>query len=71
MHKLCVESSFATVSSLFHACSCIGSLRMGNGALVDMYFKCGNITDAQSSFTSIVNPIVVAMNCFALWICTS
>ncbi|KAL8217867.1 hypothetical protein R6Q57_021240 [Mikania cordata] len=78
MHRLSINKSRSTFSSLFHTCSCLGSLQMGQSlhaqlaktpltsnvyvgtSLVDMYSKCGSVTDAQLSFISIVNPNVAA-----------
>ncbi|KAL5718959.1 hypothetical protein ACHQM5_011807 [Ranunculus cassubicifolius] len=78
MQWLPVERNRSTFSTLFHACSCIGSLQQGRQlhghaikasfesnvyvgtSLVDMYSKCGNITDAKTSFLEISSPNVAA-----------
>ncbi|KAF8379673.1 hypothetical protein HHK36_029117 [Tetracentron sinense] len=78
MHRSSIERNRSTFSTLFHACSCLGSLRQGKllhahlirtpfesnvyvgTSLVDMYAKCGSITDARSSFISISSPNVAA-----------
>ncbi|OVA11449.1 Pentatricopeptide repeat [Macleaya cordata] len=78
MHRLPVERNRSTFSTLFHACSSMGSLQQGKllhghliktpfesnvyvgTSLVDMYAKCGNITDARRSFTDISSPNVAA-----------
>ncbi|KAI7734643.1 hypothetical protein M8C21_026331, partial [Ambrosia artemisiifolia] len=78
MHGSSIKGSRSTFSSLFHACSCLGSLQMGKllhahlaktplisdvyvgTSLVDMYSKCGSVTDARLSFISIANPNVAA-----------
>ncbi|KAI3731357.1 hypothetical protein L1987_62545 [Smallanthus sonchifolius] len=78
MHALGIKRSRSTFSSLLHACSCLGSLQMGQllhaqlvktpltssfyvgTSLVDLYFKCGSVIDAELSFISIVNPNVAA-----------
>ncbi|XP_062120234.1 pentatricopeptide repeat-containing protein At2g13600-like [Humulus lupulus] len=78
MRKLSIDCTRSTFSVLFHACSCLGSLQLGQllhsqlnktpfesnvyvgTSLLDMYSKCGNITDAQKSFICISSPNVAA-----------
>lgn len=78
MCRLSIDRSRSTFAALFHACSCIGSLQLGQvlhaqliktpfesnvyvgTSLIDMYSKCGSITDAETSFNSIVSPNVAA-----------
>lgn len=78
MHRLEVECSRSTFSTLFRACSGMGALQQGKSlhahviktpfasnvyvgtSLVDMYAKCGNLTDAQASFNCIPSPNVAA-----------
>ncbi|KAF9587272.1 hypothetical protein IFM89_039519 [Coptis chinensis] len=78
MQRLPVARSRSTFSTLFHACSCIGSLPQGKllhghvikssfesnvyvgTSLVDMYAKCGSISDAKTSFVNISSPNVAA-----------
>ncbi|WOG97048.1 hypothetical protein DCAR_0416387 [Daucus carota subsp. sativus] len=78
MHKNSISKTRSTYSALFHSCSCLGSIQLGQllhahliktpfvsnvyvgTALVDMYSKCGNISNAQKSFISISSPSVAA-----------
>ncbi|XP_076932722.1 pentatricopeptide repeat-containing protein At2g22070-like [Bidens hawaiensis] len=78
MHRLSIKQSRSTFSSLFYACSCLGSLQTGRllhaqvtktpltcnvyvgTSLVDMYSKCGRVSDAKLCFISILNPNVAA-----------
>ncbi|KAK4595779.1 hypothetical protein RGQ29_014038 [Quercus rubra] len=78
MHKLSIDHTRSTFSALFHACTCLGSLQLGEllhahvikmpfesnayvgTSLVDMYSKCGSISNAQKSFGSISSPNVTA-----------
>lgn len=78
MHGLSIEKTRSTFSSLFRACSSLGSLQLGNlihaqltrtpfqsnvyvgTSLVDMYAKCGSISDAQTAFDGISLPNVAA-----------
>ncbi|XP_042505303.1 pentatricopeptide repeat-containing protein At2g13600-like [Macadamia integrifolia] len=78
MHRLSVERNRSTFSTLFHACSCLGSLKQGKllhahviktpfesnvyvgTSLLDMYAKCGSITDAQTAFLNISSPNVTS-----------
>lgn len=78
MRRLFVECTRSTFSVLFHACSCLGSLQLGQSlhsqliktlfesnvyvgtSLIDMYSKCGSITDAHKSFICISSLNVAA-----------
>ncbi|XP_030962138.1 pentatricopeptide repeat-containing protein At2g13600-like [Quercus lobata] len=78
MHRLSIDHTRSTFSALFHACTCLGSLQLGEllhahviktpfesnayvgTSLVDMYSKCGSISNAQKSFCGISSPNVAA-----------
>ncbi|PRQ60346.1 putative tetratricopeptide-like helical domain-containing protein [Rosa chinensis] len=78
MCRLSIDRTRSTFAALFHACSCLGSLELGQvlhaqliktpfesnvyvgTSLIDMYSKCGCITDAETSFNSITSPNVAA-----------
>uniref|UniRef100_A0A7C9AUE1 Uncharacterized protein n=1 Tax=Opuntia streptacantha TaxID=393608 RepID=A0A7C9AUE1_OPUST len=78
MHRLSIEKTRSTFSSLFHACSSLECLQQGKlihaqltrtpfqsnvyvgTSLVDMYAKCGSISDAQRAFDAISLPNVAA-----------
>ena len=78
MHRLLIDHTRSAFSALFHACTCLGSLQLGEllhahviktpfesnayvgTSLVDMYSKCGSISNAQKSFSSISSPNVAA-----------
>ncbi|XP_043694017.1 pentatricopeptide repeat-containing protein At2g13600-like [Telopea speciosissima] len=78
MYKLSVERNRSTFSTLFRACSCLGSLKQGKllhahviktpfesnvyvgTSLLDMYAKCGSITDARTAFLNISSPNVTS-----------
>ncbi|KAL6291628.1 hypothetical protein ACE6H2_009138 [Prunus campanulata] len=79
MHRLSIDRTRSTFSPLFQACSCLGSLQLGQvlhaqliktpfesnvyvgTSLIDMYSKCGSITDAETSFICIRSPNVAAL----------
>ncbi|KAJ4950555.1 hypothetical protein NE237_027387 [Protea cynaroides] len=78
MCRLSVERNRSTFSTLFHGCSCLGSLKQGlllhaqviktpfvsniyvGTSLLDMYAKCGSMTDARNAFLNISSPNVTS-----------